>query len=110
MRRYPIICEAVGDGKCARTHTYGEAVGDEKMPLNRQLCQHLSKVRKSALVPHTVGDKECARTPRLHKEPIFGRAINMHSRGSTEQRFYVMEPSHWYLHKVKKVRSYHLIC
>ena len=30
--------------------------------------------KENALVP-----------PRLHKEPIFGRAINMHSRGSTEQ-------------------------
>ena len=36
---------------------------------------------KSALVP-----------PRLHKEPIFGRAINMRSRGSTEQCFCVLEP------------------
>ena len=37
--------------KCARTHTYGEAFGDEKMPLKRQWCQHLSKVRKIAPVP-----------------------------------------------------------
>ena len=46
--------------------------------------------KENALVP-----------PRLHKEPIFGRAINMHSRGSTEQCFCVLEPSHGCLYKEK---------
>ena len=49
--------ERTKNRKCARTHTYGEDVEDEK----------------------------CGRTPRPHKEPIFGRAINMHSRRPTEQ-------------------------
>ena len=37
--------------KRALTHTYGEAAGDEKMPLKHQRCQHLSKVRKIVPVP-----------------------------------------------------------
>ena len=61
-------------------------------------------MRKSVLVPHTHGDeKKCARTPRLHKEPIFGRAINMQSRTPTEQCFYVLEPSHGCHRKGKSV-------
>ena len=36
----------------------------------------MSRCLHNALVP-----------PRLHKEPIFERAINMHSRGSIEQCF-----------------------
>ena len=49
---------------------------------------------KNEFIPYTIGDEKCARTPRLHKGPIFGRAINMHSRGPTEQCFYDLEPLH----------------
>ena len=50
---------------------------------------------KTPTVPTFIKSKEnCAGTPRLHKEPIFGRAINMQSRRPTEQCFYVLEPSH----------------
>ena len=41
------------------------------------------------------------------REPY--KAINMHSRGPTEQYFYVSEPHRGCLHKVKKVRWYPLI-
>ena len=37
------------------------------------------------------------------------KAIKTSSRRPTKQCFYVLEPLHWYLHKVKKVRSYFLI-
>ena len=37
------------------------------------------------------------------KYSISNKAINMHSRGPTEQHFYVWEPHRGYLHKVKKV-------
>ena len=51
-------------------------------------------MRKSVLVGHTHGDeKKCAHTPRLHKEPIFGRAIKMQSRTPAEQCF-----TFWSLH------------
>ena len=43
------------------------------------------------------------------KYSISNKAINMHSRGPTEQYFYVWEPYHGYLDKVKKVRWYPLI-
>ena len=39
----------------------------------------------------------------LQKCVIFNKAINLHSRGSTEQYFYVWEPHCGCLHKVKKV-------
>ena len=39
----------------------------------------------------------------LQKCVIFNKAINLHSRGPTEQHFYVWEPHCGYLHKVKKV-------
>ena len=45
----------------------------------------------------------------LQKCAISNKAINMHSRGPTKQYFYVWEPHHGYLHKVKKVRWYPLI-
>ena len=40
----------------------------------------------------------------IEKCVISNKAINMHSRGPTEQSF-----AFWSLHKVKKVRSYPLI-
>ena len=40
---------------------------------------------------------------------IFNETINLHSRGSTEQHFYVWEPRCGCLHKVKKVCWYSLI-
>ena len=39
----------------------------------------------------------------LQKFVIFNKAINLHSRGPTEQHFYIWEPHHGCLHKVKKV-------
>ena len=39
----------------------------------------------------------------LQKCVIFNEAINMHSRGPAEQHFYIWEPHHGCLHKVKKV-------
>ena len=39
----------------------------------------------------------------LQKCVIFNKAINLHSRGPTEQHFYVWEPRRGCLHKVKKV-------
>ena len=39
----------------------------------------------------------------LQKYVIFNKAINLHSRGPTEQYFYVWEPHCGCLHKVKKV-------
>ena len=39
----------------------------------------------------------------LQKWVIFNEAINLHSRGPTEQHLYVLEPHHGYLHKVKNV-------
>ena len=39
----------------------------------------------------------------------FQRSHKMHSRGPTEQHFYVWEPRCGYLHKAKKVRWYPLI-
>ena len=39
----------------------------------------------------------------------FNKAINMHSRGQTEQHFYVWEPRCGYLLKVEKVSLCHLI-
>ena len=38
-----------------------------------------------------------------HIKCDFNKATNMHSRGPTEQHFYVWEPHHGYLHKLKKV-------
>ena len=35
----------------------------------------------------------------------FNKAINMHSRGPTEQHFYVWEPRCGYLHKVKRANG-----
>ena len=35
----------------------------------------------------------------------FNKAINMHSRGPTEQHFYVWEPHCGYLHKVKRANG-----
>ena len=45
----------------------------------------------------------------LQKCVIFNKAINTHSRGSTEQHFYVWEPHRGCLHKVKKVCWCHFI-
>ena len=42
----------------------------------------------------------------LQKCVIFNEAINLHSRGPTEQHFYVWEPHCGCLHKVKKVQFY----
>ena len=43
------------------------------------------------------------------KYSISNKAINMHSRGPTEQYFCVLEPHRGCLHKVKKMRWYPLI-
>ena len=43
--------------------------------------------------------QKCPGTPSFERA---NRAINMHSRRPTKQRFYVLEPSHGCLHKGKK--------
>ena len=45
----------------------------------------------------------------LQKYAISNKAINIHSRGPTEQHFFVWEPDCGCLHKVKKVPWYPLI-
>ena len=45
----------------------------------------------------------------LKNIPFQTKAINMHSRGPTEQYFCVLEPHRGCLHMVKKVRWYPLI-
>ena len=43
------------------------------------------------------------------KYSVLNKAINMHSRGPTEQYFCVLEPHRRCLHKVKRMRWYPLI-
>ena len=61
-------------------------------------------IRKNVLVPHA--DKLLHHTEEC---VISNNAINMHSRGPTEQHFCTLEPHRGCLHKVKKVCSYPLI-
>ena len=57
MRSYPILMEKLLETKTPTVQTFSKSM------------------------------EKCARTPRLHKEPIFGRAINMQSRRPTENVF-----------------------
>ena len=61
-------------------------------------------IRKNVLVPHA--DKLLHHTEEC---VISNNAINMHSRGPTEQHFCALEPHRGCLHKVKKVCSYPLL-
>ena len=61
-------------------------------------------IRKNVLIPHA--DKLLHHTEEC---VISNNAINIHSRGPTEQHFCALEPHRGCLHKVKKVCSYPLI-
>ena len=61
------------------------------LPNQREPC----KVEKMRWYPHA--------NKLLQKCVIFNKAMNLHSRGPTEQYFYVWESHCGCLHKVKKV-------
>ena len=65
----------------------------EKCP-GTLMLSNCSIILRNVLVP-----------PRLHKESIFERALNMHSRWSTEQHSCVLEPYRGCHQKGKKVRA-----
>ena len=54
--------------------------------------------RKTSWYPHAI--------QLLQKWVIFNEAINLHSRGPTEQHLYVLEPHRGCLQKLKKVSYY----
>ena len=70
-------------------------------PLRNEGTIAMTIIFKNALVPHAI--------KLLQKCVISNKVRNIHSRGPTEQHFYVWEPHRGCLNKVKKVRWYPLI-